>query len=59
MLARNGDAAFHPKCRPCCADAPSRDFDDPGGKRQSNPANSAALKDAMVRAIVAADTLKN
>lgn len=37
----------------------THDFDDPGSKRQSNPANSAALKDAMVRAIAAVDALNN
>ncbi|MBR0895477.1 dienelactone hydrolase family protein [Bradyrhizobium tropiciagri] len=37
----------------------SHDFDDPGRKRQSNPANSAALQDAMVRAIAVVDALKN
>ncbi|PAY06888.1 dienelactone hydrolase [Bradyrhizobium sp. UFLA03-84] len=37
----------------------THDFDDPGRKRQSNPANSAALEDAMVRAIAAVDALKN
>ncbi|WP_298272900.1 dienelactone hydrolase family protein [uncultured Bradyrhizobium sp.] len=37
----------------------THDFDDPGRSRQSNPANSAALKDAMVRAIAAVDRLKD
>ncbi|WP_089025436.1 dienelactone hydrolase family protein [Bradyrhizobium mercantei] len=37
----------------------THDFDDPGRKRQSNPANSAALKDAMVRAIAITEGLKN
>ncbi|WFU59675.1 dienelactone hydrolase family protein [Bradyrhizobium pachyrhizi] len=38
---------------------PIHDFDDPGRRRQSNPANSAALHDAMVRAIAAIDGLKD
>jgi dienelactone hydrolase len=37
----------------------THDFDDPGRRRQSNPANSAALQDAMVRAIAAIDGLKD
>jgi dienelactone hydrolase len=37
----------------------THDFDDPGRGRQSNPANSAALQDAMVRAIAAIDGLKD
>jgi len=37
----------------------THDFDDPGRSRQSNPANSAALKDAMVRAIAAVDGVKD
>ncbi|WP_246801586.1 dienelactone hydrolase family protein [Bradyrhizobium genosp. L] len=36
----------------------THDFDDPGRRRQSVPANAAALKDAMVRAIAAVDALK-
>ena len=35
------------------------DFDNPGRNRQSNPANSAALRGAMVRAIAAVDGLKD
>ncbi|WFU29666.1 dienelactone hydrolase family protein [Bradyrhizobium brasilense] len=37
----------------------THDFDDPGRRRQSNPVNSAALQDAMVRAIAAVDGLKD
>jgi carboxymethylenebutenolidase len=37
----------------------TRDFDDPGRRRQSNPANSAALKDAMIKAIDAVDRLRD
>lgn len=37
----------------------THDFDDPGRKRQSVPANSAALKDAMARAIAVVDGVKD
>ncbi|QIG99064.2 MULTISPECIES: dienelactone hydrolase family protein [unclassified Bradyrhizobium] len=37
----------------------THDFDDPGQRRQSNPANDAALKDAMIRAIAAVNGLKD
>ncbi|UGY14005.1 dienelactone hydrolase family protein [Bradyrhizobium septentrionale] len=37
----------------------THDFDDPGQRRQSNPANNAALKDAMIRAIAAVNGSKD
>ncbi|PDT73625.1 dienelactone hydrolase [Bradyrhizobium sp. C9] len=37
----------------------THDFDDPGRNRQSNPANSTALRDATLRAIAAVDGLKD
>ncbi|WP_244063374.1 dienelactone hydrolase family protein [Bradyrhizobium sp. Ce-3] len=37
----------------------THDFDDPGRKRQTVPANSAALRDAMVRAIAAVESVQD
>jgi dienelactone hydrolase len=37
----------------------THDFDDPGQRRQSIPANSAAFKDALTRAIAAVDGLRD
>jgi carboxymethylenebutenolidase len=37
----------------------THDFDDPGRRRQSVSANSAALQDAMARAIAVVDGLKD
>ena len=37
----------------------THDFDDPGQRRQSLAANSAALQDAMIKAVAAVDGLKD